>query len=1789
MRFGVLMLVTLINQIALAQPGAQFSAQRTQGCPPLVVQFNDQSSGTGIVGWEWDFGNGNGSTLANPSALYSNPGVYSVRLIIEDSLGNFDTLTRTQYITVFTKPTADFEVIDTAFCLYDTAHCINLSNNNGGSPIDSFNWDFGDGNLSNIPNPSKQYNAPGTYTISLFIRNQDGCSDLTIKSRYLEVYSVPQILNMSTNRNFSCAPPYAYRFSHTASNAVSRRWFLGDGNTRTDSIVNYTYSSPGSYSVRLQLETDQGCFADSTLNMSLFNYQIRARYLGPTDTTLCPGEGISFLNQSSTNGSNLAYNWLFGNGMGSSQADPTVTYTQSGTYPVRLIARDPGSNCRDTFEQTLQVTVLADTLEAWISDSFSCSIPFEIHAGLPASVQSVLWQFTPSPTDTSTQLQPHFTYQNWGSYTLRYTYTDTLGCTYTFTKPNAVNLVEPALELEGDTAGCIPFRAHFQYTLAAPNLLSSTQWVLEFFPEEGGVVRDTFTDPDSLNYLFTQAGSGTLTVWGFTQDSCPVIATLPLNFGSPPPTFFDLSEYELCKNDSLFLINLTDTSEISVHRQRWIFMPGGEQSRNWDDTLFIAEADTYSVQLITYHFGCADTLTYEDTLIVKGVNAEWDIQKDACSGLYTLSNQTQGDTRFVWFVNNLPTDSSERIQEYDLTDATEGLLIKLWVINDSIGCHPDSIEFFLEPYYPLRADLSFSDSICAPASVFFSQRYTQGVEPNQADRFFWYVEGREVPVEGSELYQFFANASPLNYVTGHASDFEPEIFFLNKGIYEVSMVSVRQNCYDTATVKVRIPGPEPDFEVQLSGSCMPVEATLISNPLPHEQAYWITGTGDTLTAFDTLRYTYTYFPDTGLYLLEYLLIDSGGCFAWAVQDVPLEAPRIDLSYEQIITCDSAYIVLSAGLSPSEAYTYEWDLDDGSTATASQPHRQYAEEQSHWVYVWVTDSLGCRTFDSIEVLYNPGELKADFEADQRQSDCPPLIVSFTDASQNTLNRPIASWFWTFGDGTASTEQHPSKIYGLPGTYTVSLTITDTAGCSHTHISELGYIEVGGPTATYEISPHLGCIPMDVTFVGRKSLDEYQLFWDLGDGRFEPGDSFTARYNQPGIYIPGVIISDNLGCSYVVPGLEDTLDVRPIPQGDFSLLNPCLNQPNTLVAQGTLDIGTIVQYDWSIEGSDSLLHGDTLHTRFTEAGSREVTLISISDAGCRDTFRAPIDLLGFEPRVESLTDSFFCLGNSLSIRNESTASLNPFQSAWISPEQDTLLETLLELTPEAPGLYTVAHLVYLRDSLGCDTLYKPNITFTIGDTLPFMPNNDLLVVSVLDNERIEMKHNRSQNSEFNSYLIFRVDPNGDWITLRESFQINDTSFIADGLETIHNSYCFAASQSNVCNAVIPTDSAIIHCSINLVSGSDTNVSILEWNPYIGWDSVGGYTVYRMQEGWNEADSIGWVPGHVHRFTDSLDCEPELRTYRVKAEKHGQNTLFSWSDTAQANPPYVNWVPEPHTWYVTVPNNQDLELAWTLPQANRKPLEGYEINRRSRQGSSQSLFSNDLEQTIRTDLENRDVQQSWYHYRIRLWDACSDTGAWSNPARSLWLRVREGANDGAELFWNPYQEWPEGVETYKIEEKLPNGMFVEIGRNAPNDTTFALDIRQLDCGSTLEYRVIAQRNPQNNASVFPYSQDIQSISNHVMPAVSSSVMAPNAFSPNNDGLNDVYKPSVLFMRDYSMKIFNRWGEQLFQTHDCAMGWDGTYIGEGVPDGVYVCMISAVGYDGIKHSIKTHVTLLR
>jgi len=159
-------------------PTISIATDTANGCPPLVINFIDQSltgnSSDPIISWLWNFGDGTTSTSQNPTHTYTATGTYSVTLQVVTSHGcQNSNSSNPVLITVHPLPQAIFAVSSSNLALpFDTLKCINQS-----IGANSYQWDFGDGYTSTQIFPEHLYTLPNNYRIQLVATNTYGCRD----------------------------------------------------------------------------------------------------------------------------------------------------------------------------------------------------------------------------------------------------------------------------------------------------------------------------------------------------------------------------------------------------------------------------------------------------------------------------------------------------------------------------------------------------------------------------------------------------------------------------------------------------------------------------------------------------------------------------------------------------------------------------------------------------------------------------------------------------------------------------------------------------------------------------------------------------------------------------------------------------------------------------------------------------------------------------------------------------------------------------------------------------------------------------------------------------------------------------------------------------------------------------------------------------------------------------------------------------------------------------------------------------------------------------------------------------------------------------------------------------------------------------------------------------------------------------------------------------------------------------------------------------------------------------
>lgn len=240
---------------------ASFTAQTNSS---LTASFISQATGVAPYSYIWYFGDGNTSSLANPSHTYASQGTYTVTLWVADASGC--QASNTQTIQVGGSTTicqASFVYAPDSLFPNNVYFYSTSSSGNPTYPINSYLWSFGDGTGSTLQSPSHQYNSPGYYVVCLTITTgsvfQPMCTSVYCDSVYAggsgacSIYFGWQAtqLNATFNATASGTPPFSYT------------WSFGDGTTGTGASPTHTYASAGTYTVTASLLDANGCYSSS--------------------------------------------------------------------------------------------------------------------------------------------------------------------------------------------------------------------------------------------------------------------------------------------------------------------------------------------------------------------------------------------------------------------------------------------------------------------------------------------------------------------------------------------------------------------------------------------------------------------------------------------------------------------------------------------------------------------------------------------------------------------------------------------------------------------------------------------------------------------------------------------------------------------------------------------------------------------------------------------------------------------------------------------------------------------------------------------------------------------------------------------------------------------------------------------------------------------------------------------------------------------------------------------------------------------------------------------------------------------------------------------------------------------------------------------------------------------------------------------------------------------------------------------------------------------------------------
>lgn len=580
---------------------------------------------------------------------------------------------------------------------------------------------------------------------------------------------------------------------------------------------------------------------------------------------------------------------------------------------------------------------------------------------------------------------------------------------------------------------------------------------------------------------------------------------------------------------------------------------------------------------------------------------------------------------------------------------------------------------------------------------------------------------------------------------------------------------------------------------------------------------------------------------------------------------------------------------------------------------------------------------------------------------------------------------------------------------------------------------------------------------------------------------------------------------------------------------------------------------INYDW---GDGSALDTATSHT-YSQAGIYDIIQTVANVDPRQDT--VTIEIIDHYPPEFMLLS---CKGSSASVIVRDTL-YEAYEINW--GDGFTEIATAYNLVQHSYavfGNYDVTVKGLINGTQSATDLSNLNCSATtkrlnmIIDIQPATINEIRVLDSDEINGQVSVSYTLVPN---NNYLIEIRDQNQAAYTVIDTINriTNPTSYVLSNLNTADNYYCISITAFDPCDG--ETRQSNIGCSIMLETTALNQQNQLDWAT-----ATTDFFNYAITK---DGSQIALVNAQAqNQYQDNqVNCGVAY-TYQVSMRE--SNGFRSISDTSQVTAISTD-VPDPITNISATVDGNAILLSWDAP-ISYIPI-GY-IIARSRNGTAYEVLDT-LSETRFTD-NDLFTQSSNYYYRITYYDACGNLSSQSIVSSAILLV----SDDESTISWSGYEGWEMGVREYILDKYDENGQLLE----------------SISIGLSTVYQVDPANNPYQNllyiVRAMPSDFALESVESNLLEVIyPSNVAFPNAFSPNGDGINDIFTFESRFIVASTMKIYSRWGELIYQTNDPDRGWDGTINGRAAPPGTYIHHTELTDLMGITFVKSGEIVLIR
>ena len=850
----------------------------SQCTPPSVIHFTNSSTGTGVLSYEWLFGDGNSSAAQHPSNTYNAAGLYTIQLVVKNNAGCIDTLTKKDSIAVGVAH-ADFTAPD-SICQNSSLQLFNTSQPITGKLL----WNFDNGNNSTAANPVIMYNNPGVYNISL-VADFGSCKDSITKP--IKVIAAAKASFVS-DKTASCSAPLTVQFKNTSVGAVSYQWLFGDSSSSVMENPSHAYTENGSYHITLIVTNSSGC-KDTVRKTDYINILPADIQIKNIPASGCAPLLFSPVYSVKSISPVVSYVWNFGDGSSSTAAVPTHIYSSPGIYTL-TVTYTTSDGCTGTITYTDAVKAGQKPVAAFsASPNNTCaSTPVLFTNNSTGNITSWLWNFGDGLTDTARN--PVHLYQDTGYFNIQLIVSNN-GCTDTLLKPNLVYIKPPIAKFSADVKCSDPFRFAFtNYSIGA------SSWSWDFGDGNTSLVKDpVHVYNNTGNYLIK------LTV---INGSCTHVTAYSARIIKEKANFA-AADTVVCKGDTVSLQSF-GFNQSNIVSYKWMPYNGTDTAASIKAVY--NKSGQYTVSLaITNSNGCTDTLVKTNYITVNGPTADFNgISNSAClktggSIAFADSSSTDGThaiKKWNWNFGD-GSEQSYTAAPFSHSYVAAGFYTVALTVTDTEGCS-DSISKANQVYIanPIAVFSSVDTMSCKNKPVSFTNQ-SQG----QSLRYDW----------------GFGDA------TGSVQQ-EPTHHFANIGVYDAWLkITDAYGCTDSVfkPAYIHIDEPKAFFVMSDSASsCPPLVVNFTNQSKYYKLLSWDFGDGTGALLTDPVHY-YNY---PGTYYAKLVVTSPGGCTDTLSRKIVIKGPTGSFLYDKTASCNPGTVGFVAETQNTQSII--WDFNDG---------------------------------------------------------------------------------------------------------------------------------------------------------------------------------------------------------------------------------------------------------------------------------------------------------------------------------------------------------------------------------------------------------------------------------------------------------------------------------------------------------------------------------------------------------------------------------------------------------------------------------------------------------------------------------------------------------------------------------------------------------------------------------------------------------------------------------------------------------------------------------------------